>query len=60
LGIGTTIIHHVHTSGVIQRVKKFTIKVGCFPQAKLMMGVLSLAFEPSKNKPCIVEWREYL
>jgi hypothetical protein len=50
----------VHTSGVIQRVKKFTIKVGCFPQAKLMMGVLSLAFEPSKNRPCIVEWREYL
>jgi hypothetical protein len=49
----------MHTSGVkhMQRVKEFTIKAS-FSHEKIMMGVLSLVFEPSKNRSCIDEWRE--
>jgi hypothetical protein len=39
-------------------VKEFTIKTSSFSQEKLMMEVLSLVFEPIKNRPCIDEWRE--
>jgi hypothetical protein len=56
------VIHHVHTSGVKAHAESNQIRNKCwlfFSQEKLLMGVLPLVFEPSKNRPCIVGWREY-
>jgi hypothetical protein len=52
----------MHASGVkhTRRVIESTINLIVFSQEKLIMGVLSLVFEPSTNRPCIDEWSEYL
>jgi hypothetical protein len=60
--IGGALNLHMHTSGVkhMQRVTKLKINTSSlFPQEKLMIRVLPFVFEPSKNRPCIDEWREY-
>ena len=62
-GIGAAIIYHMHASGVKAHAESNQIRNKCllfFSQEKLMTGVLPLFFEPSKNGPCIVGWREYI
>ena len=61
-GIGAAVIHRMHASGEKAHAENNRIRNKrwlFFSQEKLMMGVLPLVFEPSKNRPCIDEWREY-
>ena len=61
-GIGGAIIYHMHASGVKAHAESNQIcnkRWLFFSQEKLIMGVFPLVFEPSKNRSCIVGWREY-
>ena len=61
-GIVAAVIHHMHVSGVNAHAESNQIRNQrwlFFFQEKLMTGVLLLVFEPSKNRSCIDEWREY-
>ena len=62
-GIGAAVIYRMHALGVKAHAESNQIRNKrwlFFSQEKLMTRVLSLVFEPSKNRPCIVGWREYM
>ena len=61
-GICAIVIHRMHVLRVKAHAESNQIcnkRWLFFSQEKLIMGVLPLVFEPSKNRPCIVGWREY-
>jgi len=61
-GIGVAVIHCTHASGMKAHAESNRIRNKhwlFFSQKKLMMEVLPLVFESSKNRPWIVGWMEY-